>query len=74
MARIDIITEQFIAESINQHTRRFIAALLTDIESNLGGQDPEISRIVKDTANASKRIMYSKICKTDIESKHGSSS
>ena len=72
MTKIDITTEQFIAESINQHTRRFIAALLTDLESHLGGQDPEISRIVKDKANACKRIMYSEICKTEIESKHGS--
>ena len=71
MPKIDITTEQFIAESINQHTRRFIAALLGDLESHLGGQDPEISRIVKDTANASKRIMYSRICRTEVESKHG---
>jgi len=71
MANIDLVTEQFIGEAINQHTRRFIAALLGDIEGHLGGKNPEISRIVKDTANASRRIMYTRICGTEIESKFG---
>ena len=71
MAKIDLMTEQFIAETLNQHTRRFIAALLNDIEGHLGGKSPEISRIVKDTSNASMRIMFTRICNTEVESKHG---
>lgn len=70
MPKIDLVTEQFIAEALNQHTRRFIAALLNDIEGHIGGKNPEISRIVKDTANASMRITFTRICNTEIESKH----
>lgn len=72
MVKIDLLDEQFIAETLNQHTRRFIAGLLNDIEGHLGGKSPEISRIVKDTSNASMRIMFTRICNTEVESKHGS--
>lgn len=72
MPQIDITTEKFIGELINQHTRRYIAALLADIESHLGYHSPEISKIVKDTANASKRITYTRISNTEVEPKHAS--
>lgn len=70
MPKIDMVTEKFIGELLQQHTRRFIAALLADIESHLGYHSPEISKIVKDTANAAKRITYTRISSTEVESKH----
>jgi len=71
MAKLDLVTEQFIAEALQQHTNRGIAALLSDIEAHLGGKDERISRIVKDTMNASKRIMYTRITNTEVESRAG---
>lgn len=68
MPKLDITTEQFIAECIQAHTNRFIAALLHDIEAHIGGRDENISRAVKDTANASKRIMFTRITNTEVES------
>lgn len=73
MVKMDITTEQFLAECLEQHTRRYIASLLGDIESHLSGKSPEISRIVKDTANASKRIMFTRLTNTEVESAHGNS-
>ncbi len=72
MAKMDLTTEQFIMECIQQHTNRGIAALLGDIENHLGGKDERISRIVKDTMNAAKRIMYSRITGIEVESGRGS--
>jgi len=72
MVKIDLVTEQFIMEVVQQHTNRYIAALLSDIEAHVGGKDERISRIVKDTANAAKRIMYSRITQTEVESGRGS--
>lgn len=70
MVRIDITTEQFLAECLEQNSRRYIASLLGDIEAHLG-KNPEISRIVKDTANASKRIMFTRLTNTEVESSRG---
>ena len=70
MVKIDLVTEQFIMECVQQHTNRFIAALLSDIESHIGQKDERISRIVKDTTNAAKRIMYSRITGTEVESSY----
>ena len=72
MVKIDLVTEQFIAEVLQQHTNRYIAALLSDIEAHVGGKDERISRVVKDTANAAKRIIYTKITNTEVESGRGS--
>jgi hypothetical protein len=69
--QLDIVTQKFLAEMINQHTNRMIAALLTDVEAHVGGHNPEISSIVKDTANASKRIMVKRITNLDVESRYG---
>lgn len=69
----DLISEQFLAEVIEQETRRYIASLLGNIEAHMGGKNPEISRIVKDTVNASKRIMFTRITQTEVESSHGGS-
>lgn len=71
MNKADIVTDSFIAEMINQHTNRLIAALLNDLEVHLGGHNPEVSKIVKDTANASKRIMLKRITNMDVESRYG---
>lgn len=71
MQKIDVVTASFIAEMVNQHTNKYIAGLLTDIENHLGGHNKEVSAVVKDTANASKRIMVSRITKMEIESKYG---
>jgi hypothetical protein len=67
---MDEITEKFVAETLLREHNRLIAAVLGDIESFVGGQDPRISRIVKDVANSSKRIMYTQITKTEVEPKY----
>lgn len=64
---MDITTEKFLAECLEQHSRRYIASLLSDIEAHVGGKDADISRIVKDTVNASKRIMFTRMTKTEVE-------
>jgi hypothetical protein len=71
MAQIDVVTEQFIAEALGQNTNRYIASVLSDIEGHIGQRDERISRIVKDTANAAKRIMYTRITATEVESRAG---
>lgn len=68
MAKIDGVTEQFLAESLEQHSRRYIASLLGDIEAHTGSKNPETSRIVKDTVNTAKRIMFTRITRTEVES------
>lgn len=71
MARIDGVTEQFLAECLEQHSRRFIASLLGDIEAHTGSKNPDTSRIVKDTVNTAKRIMFTRITRTEVESSRG---
>lgn len=65
--QMDEVTEQLIFEVLNSEHNRLIAAVLGQIEAHLGRKDPRISRIVKDSANASKRIMATLITKTEIE-------
>lgn len=70
--QIDETTEKFIGDTILREHNRLIAAILGDVESFIGRQDPRISKIVKDVANASKRIMYTQITRTEVESKYAS--
>lgn len=67
--QIDEVTEQVVYEVVNTETNRYIASVLGQIEAHLGRKDPRISRIVKDSANASKRIIFALITKTDVEPK-----
>lgn len=67
---MDDITEKFIAETLLREHNRLIAAVLGDIESFIGGPSPRISRVVKDIANSSKRIMYTQITSTEVEPKY----
>ena len=71
MAKLDMVTEAFLAECLEQHSRRFIASLLGDIEAHTGNKNPETSRIVKDTVNTAKRIMFTRITRTEVESSRG---
>ena len=74
MAKIDQITEQFIADALEREHKRLIAALLNELESYFGGKDEKISTMIKNVANQSKRIMFTALTKTEVESKHGGSS
>lgn len=67
MTQIDEVTEQLIYDLLQTEHNRLIAAVLGPIEAHLGRKDPRISRIVKDSANASRRIMFGLITKTEIE-------
>ncbi len=66
---MDEVTEQLVYEVLNTEHNRIIAAILGQIEAHLGKKDPRISRIVKDSANASKRIMFTLITRTEVEPK-----
>jgi hypothetical protein len=67
--KIDETTEQFIADTLEREHRRLIATLLFELESYFG-KDKRVSDIVKNVANGSKRIMFTQITKTEVESKH----
>lgn len=69
--KIDEITEQFIADTLEREHRRLIATVLSELESHFG-KDKKISDIVKNVANTSKRIMFTQITKTEVEPKYGS--
>ena len=67
--KIDETTEQFIADTLEREHRRLIATLLFELESFFG-KDKRVSDIVKNVANGSKRIMFTQLTKTEVESKH----
>ena len=67
--QMDEVTEQLIYEVLQTEHNRLIAAILGQVEAHLGRKDARISRIVKDAANGSKRVMFSLITKTDVEPK-----
>lgn len=71
MPKLDLVTEAFLAECLEQHSRRFIASLLGDIEAHTGTKSAETSRVVKDTVNTAKRIMFTRITRTEVESSRG---
>lgn len=70
MAKIDNITEQFIADALEREHRRLIAALLNELEAYFGGKDEKMSTMIKNVANQSKRIMFTQLTKTEVESKY----
>lgn len=66
---VDQITlDMFTAESLEKHTRRFIAGVLGDRESFTGDKDKRSAQIVKDTANYSKRVILTKLTGLEVES------
>jgi hypothetical protein len=67
--QMDEVTEQLVYEVLQTEHNRLIAAVLGQVEAHMGKKDPRISRIVKDSANASKRIMFTLITKTEVEPK-----
>lgn len=67
--QMDEVTEQLVYDLLQSESNRMIAAVLGPIEAHLGRKDPRISRIVKDSVNASRRIMFTLITKTEIEPK-----
>lgn len=69
MVKIDNITEQFIADTLEREHKRLIATVLSELETHFG-KDEKISTMVKNTANASKRIMFTNITKTEVEPRH----
>lgn len=66
---MDEVTEQLVADLLQTEHNRLIAAVLNGVEAHLGRKDARISRIVKDAANSSKRIMFTLITKTEVEPK-----
>lgn len=68
---VDQITlDMFTSQSLERHTKRFIAGVLSDIESFTGMKDKRKAQVVKDTANYSKRVMLNKLTGLEIESVH----
>ncbi len=70
---MDEVTEQFLMDLILKEHNRLIAAILGGYEDFTGRKDPAVSKKVKDIANMSKRVMYTQLTKTEIESKHANS-
>ena len=67
---MDPTEEAFTAEVLQTHSKRFIAALLGDLESFSGRKDPERSRVVKDYVNTCVRALYTRLTNTQVESVH----
>lgn len=69
--QVDQITlDMFISQTVERHTKRSIAGILSDIEAFTGIKDKRRSQIVKDIANYSKRVMLAKLTGLEIESIH----
>lgn len=64
----------FISQSLERHTKRQIAGILSDIEGFTGMKDKRRSQMVKDIANYSKRIMLTKLTGLEVESTHADAS
>jgi hypothetical protein len=71
--KIDQITEQFIADTLERESRRFIATVLYELESHFG-KDKRISDIVKNSTNTAKRVMFTQITKTEVEPRYANAS
>lgn len=66
---VDQVTlDMFTAQSLERHTKRFIAGVLSDREAFTGAKDKRAAQTVKDTANFSKRIMLTKLTGMQVES------
>lgn len=73
MAKLDEIQEKFVADTLEREHRRLIATILFELEAHWG-KNKKVADIVKNTANASKRIMFTQLTGTEVESKHGGNS
>lgn len=72
---MDTLTAEFIAASLEQNTKRAVAAILGDLEANTGEKvTPEVRRAVLDTYNTAKRILYTKLTSIEVESTYDSNS
>lgn len=67
--KVDQMTlDMFTAQSLERHTKRFIAGVLSDREAFTGVKDKKAAQTVKDMANFSKRIMLTKLTGMQVES------
>jgi hypothetical protein len=67
--KVDQMTlDMFTAQSLERHTKRFIAGVLSDREAFTGVKDKKAAQTVKDLANFSKRIMLTKLTGMEVES------
>jgi hypothetical protein len=67
--KVDSVTlDMFTAQSLERHTKRFIAGVLSDRESFTGVKNKKDAQTVKDMANFSKRIMLTKLTGMQVES------
>lgn len=67
---MDPAYDAYIADVLETATRRAIATILGGHEEYVGGKDKRISDMVKDDLNRAKRIIYSKLTRSEIESAH----
>jgi hypothetical protein len=73
--QIDNLTlNMFIGQTLERHHKRLIAGILSDVEAFTGSKDHRRSQMVKDQANFSKRVMFTKLTGLEVESSHASSS
>lgn len=64
----------YISDEAKKCTNRYIASFLATYEALIGRQDPEASRIVKDTMNTASRILVAKLTGIEVEPAHASPS
>ena len=70
-APIDQLTlNMFIGQTLERHHKRLIAGILSDVEAFTGQKDHRRSQMVKDQANFSKRVMFTKLTGLEVESSH----
>lgn len=68
---VDLVTlEMYISQILEKHTKRQIAGILSDIEAFTGEKDKRRSAVVKDIANMSKRVMFTKLTGLEVEPIH----
>lgn len=73
--QVDQITlDMFTSQTVERHTKRSIAGILSDLEAFTGFKDKRRSQIVKDIANYSKRVMLTKLTGLEVESVHADTS
>jgi ribosomal protein L5 len=73
--KLDQVTlDMFTSQSLERHTKRLIAGILSDMESFTGVKDKRRSQTVKDIANYAKRAMLTKLTGLEVEPIHADSS
>lgn len=65
---MDIQQENFLAETLEKATKRFIATVLGEMEAFTGEKDHKFSTLVKDFSNRNKRAIYRARTGTEVES------